>query len=112
MFIAGVKKPKVKRIDILGVKYTDSKGNTYHKSLVYVNDKFEGTSPETYGYGNQYVQTGMEMLVKKGYFPRILKKLGGDTSRLSSALKERGIKIFTVDKKFKTKKLFKKFQFD
>jgi len=68
MFIAGVKKPKVNRIEIVGGRYNDSYGNTYHKSAVYVNDKIVATSPETYGYGDQYVQTGMELLVKKGYF--------------------------------------------
>lgn len=111
MFIAGVKKPKVKKIEIVGGRYNDSYGNTYHKSAVYVNDEIVGTSPETYGYGDQYVQTGMELLVKKGYFPRILKKVG-EIWKLRSALKDRGVKIITRKKDFKLKRDFKRFEGD
>jgi hypothetical protein len=43
-------------------------GNTYHSVKVIVNGKSLGNSGIHYGYGNQYLQTACEMLVKENYF--------------------------------------------
>ena len=62
-------KKKIKTIRFLGARwFQKTYGNTYHKVKVYVNGKLIGTSPEKYGYGSQYVQTGKQMLKDKGYF--------------------------------------------
>ena len=109
MFIAGTKKPKVKKIEIIGGRYTDRNGNTYHKSAVYVNDKKIAISPRTYGYGNQYEYSGMQEVVNRGYFPRILKK-AGDIYYLPRELRQRGIKVKTKAIDFKRKKDFDAFE--
>ena len=43
-------------------------GNTYHSVTVIVDGETVGTCPMTYGYGDQYIQTAHEMLVKAGEF--------------------------------------------
>lgn len=43
-------------------------GNTIHTVTVYVNGVFLEKSIPIYGYGNQYIQTGLEILQKHGYF--------------------------------------------
>lgn len=45
-----------------------SYGNTYHSVDVWVGDNFVGQVPFTYGYGEQYLQTAHDILVKAGYF--------------------------------------------
>lgn len=41
-------------------------GNTYHQVKIYLNDELAAFIPEQYGYGEQYLQTAWEWLVKKG----------------------------------------------
>ena len=84
----GTTKPKVKSVEVWGKRwFQKSYGNTYHKVKVYVNNKLIGTSPITYGYGEQYLQTAKEILIEKGYFPRALKK----TSSLTMFFRDRKI---------------------
>lgn len=59
---------KIKSIHFTGKRWFQSSyGNTYHTVEVFVNDKYVGTSPITYGYGTQYEQTGIDILKKNGY---------------------------------------------
>lgn len=109
MFIAGVKKPKVKRIEIFGGRYMSKNGITSHKSAVYINDKKIAVTPIKKGYGNEYEYSGMQEVVNKGYFPRILKK-AGDIYRLPIELRQRGIKVRTKAIDFKRKKDFEAFE--
>lgn len=109
MFIGGTRKPKVKEIYILGIKYTDPEGDTYHKSLVYVNDKYLGLSRKTYGSGKQFIKTAMDLLVDKGYFPTILKEVGGNTRFLYAKLKQKGVK-FQIEDKELPKRQFQNFK--
>jgi len=44
-------------------------GNTYHSVNITVNGK-GFYSGKIYGYGDQYLQTALEMLVKEGYLPK------------------------------------------
>jgi len=63
-----VAKPRLKRGDSVYIYgktwFQRSYGNTYHITKLYVNDKVIDISPIEYGYGEQYVQTGMDMLWK------------------------------------------------
>jgi len=45
-------------------------GNTYHAVRVYVNNELIGASGETYGYGEQYLQTAYDLLLKYAHFAR------------------------------------------
>lgn len=45
-------------------------GNTYHSVTVYVDGERLGYVPFEYGYGDQYLQTAMELLVKAGIYER------------------------------------------
>ena len=62
----GVKKPRLKKGDSVYIYgktwFQRSYGNTYHITKVYVNDKVIGISEKSYGYGEQYIQTGMDIL--------------------------------------------------
>jgi hypothetical protein len=44
-------------------------GNTYHTTEVFVNGEKVGDTPKAYGYGEQYVQSGVELLQSLGYLP-------------------------------------------
>ena len=66
----GATSPKVKSVEMYGKRWTNSYGNTYHTTKVYVNDELVGTTPIQYGYGDQYTQSGFALLKKKGYFKR------------------------------------------
>lgn len=44
--------------------FQKSAGNTYHSCIVHVNGKYAGQSDFAYGYGDQYVQTGMYSAVE------------------------------------------------
>ena len=62
---------KIKSIEIWGKKwFQKSYGNTYHAVRVYVNGELIGTSPIRYGYGDQYIETGEDVLKKAGYLKR------------------------------------------
>lgn len=57
---------KLKKNDVIliaGRRWFDRvNGNTYHSTTVYVNNEQVGRVPFTYGYGDQYKQTGYEIL--------------------------------------------------
>jgi len=90
----GTTKSKVKIVEVSARRwFQKSYGNTYHKVKVYVNDELIGTSPITYGYGEQYLQTAKDILIKKGYFPRALKN---DTGSLYSFFKKRKIIFYNT----------------
>jgi hypothetical protein len=83
-------KNKIDKVEIWGKRwFQKSYGNTYHKVRVYVNDKLIGTSPIVYGYGDSYLQTGKEILMKSGYFPIALK----NTNDLSSFFRKKKIEF-------------------
>lgn len=62
---------EVKSITIIGRRwFQKSYGNTYHTCRVLVNGEQVYESPEEYGYGDQYVETGCQWLEKYGYMNR------------------------------------------
>jgi hypothetical protein len=46
-----------------------SYGNTYHTAEVFVDGRLIGKTPKAYGYGEQYVQSGVELAQDQGYLP-------------------------------------------
>ena len=59
----------MKLIQIIGKRWFDKvNGNTYHSTRVYVNNKELAYSGMTYGYDDQYLQTGKELLIKHKVF--------------------------------------------
>lgn len=46
-----------------------STGNTYHIVKIYENDELIWTSPEKYGYGDQFMTTAFRWLIKEGKVP-------------------------------------------
>ena len=45
-------------------------GNTYHTVTVLIDGKEVHQSPKTYGYGDQYAQTGLDWLQENGHISR------------------------------------------
>lgn len=44
--------------------------NTYHSVEIWINNEFSGRIPFAYGYGEQYIQTGLTWLQDEGYIPK------------------------------------------
>jgi hypothetical protein len=97
--IGSTKTPKVKSIQIVGKRWTDSYGNTYHNSRVYLNNELLGVTPTQYGYGNQYIQSGMALIKKKGYFKRT-----PEEKLTSWTMKDRKIKFLSSARDVKRKR--------
>lgn len=56
----------MKKAFINGKRWMDSNGNTYHTSEIFIDDNYYKTD-RTYGYGNQFKHTAIELLKKEGY---------------------------------------------
>jgi hypothetical protein len=59
-------------------------GNTYHSTRVYKNNELIGHVPFEYGYGDQYQQTGIQLLQEAGEIPKSGRRLSsgaGDTDQ-------------------------------
>lgn len=62
------------KLDIRGRRWRDSSGNTYHTVSI-ILDLVDGSVEElvldtpTYGYGDMYMQTALDMLVQEGVVP-------------------------------------------
>jgi hypothetical protein len=107
VFIGAISKAKgrIKSIEIYGLKwFQKSYGNTYHRVKVFVNDEEIATSPITYGYGEQYVETAESLLKKNGYLKR-----KDDRTPLWRYCKERGIKLRYYAYDVKTERELKRF---
>lgn len=48
-------------------RWRDGFGNTYHRAYIYSGGRLIGTTPITYGYDRQYIQTAREWLREHGY---------------------------------------------
>jgi hypothetical protein len=53
---------------IHGRRWRDSFGNTYHRTYIFSGRELIGETPITYGYDNQYIETGLEWLKANGYW--------------------------------------------
>lgn len=94
---------KPKHIEIQGTRWRDSFGNTYHKAYVEVDGRYIGEVGPAYGYGEQYVETGYELLEEKGIVPKRIHGRSGGKKPPWSAAREAGIKFdyFATDVKRK-----------
>lgn len=63
-------------------------GNTYHSVVVYVGGEKIGYEPFAYGYGDQYLQTAMDLLVKAGIYEPHDER--GHYQTLSAAVRKSG----------------------
>jgi hypothetical protein len=58
-----------KRVEMIGRRWFERQnGNTYHSVEVYVDGQFVGKTDFQYGYDDQYIVTGFQILKEKGYF--------------------------------------------
>jgi hypothetical protein len=58
-------------VTIIGKRwFQKTYGNTYHSVQVYVNGKLIGEESFRYGYGEQYIQTAHDILMKTGWLPK------------------------------------------
>ena len=63
---------------IIGRRWFEkTNGNTYHSVEVYKDGELLGRIPFAYGYGDQYKQTALDLLVKLGHYPNTEAKHGG-----------------------------------
>lgn len=44
-------------------------GNTYHSVRIFIDGDLAATLPYQYGYGDQFLQTGLDWLKANGYAP-------------------------------------------
>jgi len=70
-------------IVMVGRRWRDDNGNTYHSTEVFVDGKLIGKEDFAYGYENQYQETGLKILQEKGYF-------NTTNEHLSSGIKKDG----------------------
>jgi len=65
-------RPKFKSLEIYGRRWFQrTYGNTYHTAEIIIDDKLVHKTPKQYGYGEGYVQSAREWLVKNGYLSPI-----------------------------------------
>lgn len=60
--------PKFRTLEIIGRRWFQrTYGNTYHTAEIIIDGDLVHKTPKAYGYGDQYVQSAAEWLVRKGY---------------------------------------------
>lgn len=57
----------MKSLVIIGKRYQDKNGNTYHSVIALVDGEKVINIPYRYGYENQYLETARIELIKVGY---------------------------------------------
>lgn len=88
---------KNSQIVVVGKKWFDKlNGNTYHSSELIVNGDTIDKIPFTYGYGNQFEQSALDLLQKhyKGF----------DTVKMLWKVKDMGYKLTVIDGGYGLKK--------
>ena len=54
----------IKTITVIGKRWLDNNGNTYHSVKVYTDNELLDSIDCKYGYGDHYIQSATELLVK------------------------------------------------
>jgi hypothetical protein len=88
------KKRKPKWVHISGRRWWDGM-NTYHTTRVIVDGEWVFSSTRSYGYGNQYQQTGEDWLEANGYLPGRERYSSGMVERFWNYARRNGIKHTT-----------------
>jgi len=57
-------------IVVIGRRWFDSNGNTYHTSTIIINGEIAHKTPREYGYGDQYAYTACEWMLENGIIPK------------------------------------------
>ena len=62
----------MKTLTILGRRwFQKTYGNTYHSATILIDGEEVHKTPEEYGYGDQYLQTAVEWLIKHKFIPDV-----------------------------------------
>ncbi len=94
----------MKTLIILGLEYFDKvNGNSYHTSEVFFDD-INLKSDVTYGYGDQFIDTGMRLLQDVGYINDIETYTNGINEPLWKYCERKEIKLITRKIKVSSKK--------
>ena len=103
-----MKRLKIQGLMVIGRKWFDkANGNTYHSAEVILftsKGLHNWRSRLTYGYGRQYEETGLDLLIKNGWFKKSDCQYGnGNKKTLDKVLADAKIKWvsreFYVNKK-------------
>jgi hypothetical protein len=103
---------KPKSIQTYGRRWTDMYGNTYHSVEVFVNfgspitvaNTVKFSDNFTYGYGNQYEYTALELLKNNGILPIVIKRAQENWTPIWKLMKQQNIKYSTFVQDVKRKK--------
>lgn len=92
---AQVEEPDVLRI--AGNRwFSRTHGNTYHVAYVELNDQFVGESPQEYGYGDSYIETGLQLAIDAGAIPPRERYPSGILESLRDYEKRVGVKVIAT----------------
>lgn len=81
-------------ITILGRRWFEkTNGNTYHSSEIYINDKFYKKIDFLYGYGDHYLFTAYELLLKDDILKDVKQYENGTREILWGYCDRKGIKL-------------------
>lgn len=58
-------------LHIVGRRWTDNMGQTYHTAVLYLNGDCVAGIPISYGYGDQYITTVAEWMERVGLIKRV-----------------------------------------
>lgn len=68
----------VKSVTVIGRRWFQrGPGNTYHTSTILIDGKFALKTVKEYGYGDQYLWTGLNQAETKGLIPPIMRHENG-----------------------------------
>lgn len=95
---------KPKHIEIRGTRWRDSYGNTYHKAYVYADGKMVAKEGPTYGYGDQYLETGWAALEANRIVPARTRSRSGSLPSPWREAERLGIKLDYSAKNVQRKK--------
>lgn len=86
----------MKTLHISGRRWFDRvNGNTYHSSSIYVDGEFWDKIKCTYGYGDHYIQSALNLLGTKGMLPGLEHYPHGGTESLWKYCERSGIKLIS-----------------
>ncbi len=95
---------KIKSITIIGKRYFDNNGNTYHSSEIYLNNEFYKKIDFHYGYGDHYIQSAYQLLIADKILKDVKKFENGNYEMFWAYCDRKNIKRITSVADVKRKK--------